>query len=423
LALCQETRNSRLAAMVIMINVLRMSLVLQPLMLLLFLAAEGDQQHHRPWQVRFLHDYPLAVCNDGSPAAYFYRPGLGWSVRRWLVFLEGGGWCWDNSSCHDGWAEMHGSSKKFPRSMADVAAWSSRLSTGIFDIHTSPLADARIAYVRMCSNDAYMGNAGPPEQHLHFRGSQIIQAVFQDLRKHTGLGERQGDFVVYGGCSSGGRGAMVSLDYVATKLVGKADVVGLLDSALWVNMKPLARTASFEMQTQHVLEMANATTFIDEDCNATHSDSPWKCLFGAYRLPLIKTPYLLSQSQYDNFAISMSVHGFYDPKPDLHRAGRKWAERYRHQVLEHLPMPANGSGTAVFSSANYMHCTISHPHAMMFRAGGTSLPELLARWLLAPSREKATGRYLESCKGFNCGGAQSLNWRREALAAARGLGE
>jgi hypothetical protein len=319
---------------------------------------------------------------------------------------------------------MHGSSKKFPRSLADVEAWSRRLSTGIFDIQTSPLADARIAYVRMCSNDAYMGDAGPPESTLYFRGSRIIQAVFEDLRKHTGLGDRQGDLVVYGGCSSGGRGAMVSLDYVADNLVGKADVVGLLDSAFWVPMKPLAdNMASFELQTEKVLAMANATTFIDNHCNATYGDSPWKCLFGAYRLQMIKTPYLLSQSQYDNFAISMSVHGFYDPKPDLHQAGRAWAEHYRRQVLEHLPKPANGSGSAIFSSANYMHCTISHPHAMMFRAGGTSLPELLARWLLAPSREKATGRYLESCEGFNCGGTRSLDWRREALAAARGLGE
>jgi len=252
---------------------------------------------------------------------------------------------------------MHGSSKKFPRSIADVAAWSSRLSTGIFDIQTSPLADARIAYVRMCSNDAYMGDAGPPESTLYFRGSRIIQAVFEDLRKHTGLGEREGDLVVYGGCSSGGRGAMVSLDYVATNLVGKADVVGLLDSALWVPMKPLAHNmASFEEQTEQVLAMANATTFIDEDCNATYGNSSWKCLFGAYRLKMIKTPFLLSQSQYDNFAISMGVHGFYDPKPDLHEAGRAWAENYRHLLLQHLPTPANGSGTAIFSSAN--SCTV-----------------------------------------------------------------
>lgn len=34
--------------------------------------------------------YPNAVCNDGSPAAYYYSQGTDPSL--WLVYLEGGAW-------------------------------------------------------------------------------------------------------------------------------------------------------------------------------------------------------------------------------------------------------------------------------------------------------------------------------------------
>ena len=32
---------------------------------------------------------PMAVCNDGSPAAYYYAAGTGSGAFHWLVYLEG----------------------------------------------------------------------------------------------------------------------------------------------------------------------------------------------------------------------------------------------------------------------------------------------------------------------------------------------
>ena len=44
-------------------------------------------------------EYPLAVCTDGSQAGYYYKMPEKLAVlddgsALWLVFLEGGGWCW-----------------------------------------------------------------------------------------------------------------------------------------------------------------------------------------------------------------------------------------------------------------------------------------------------------------------------------------
>ena len=40
----------------------------------------------------------LAVCNDGSEAAYYYKPSATGS-SLYMVYLGGGGWCYDSASC------------------------------------------------------------------------------------------------------------------------------------------------------------------------------------------------------------------------------------------------------------------------------------------------------------------------------------
>jgi Pectinacetylesterase len=45
---------------------------------------------------------PLAVCNDGSGAPFYFRPGKDPTV--WLVYMQGGEWCWSAESCAERWA-------------------------------------------------------------------------------------------------------------------------------------------------------------------------------------------------------------------------------------------------------------------------------------------------------------------------------
>jgi len=41
---------------------------------------------------------PLAVCNDGSPATYYWKKSPTGS-NKWLVMLAGGVGCYDEASC------------------------------------------------------------------------------------------------------------------------------------------------------------------------------------------------------------------------------------------------------------------------------------------------------------------------------------
>ena len=48
-----------------------------------------------------LEGYPEAKCMDGSPAWYYYKQAEPGSERRWVLWLPGCGWCWDETSCRE----------------------------------------------------------------------------------------------------------------------------------------------------------------------------------------------------------------------------------------------------------------------------------------------------------------------------------
>ena len=72
-----------------------MALLFLPL--LLFLPC---QLHADNLVLRELTDYPLALCNDGTQATYHYTQD---DIHNpyMLIFLQGGGLCFSEKSCHD----------------------------------------------------------------------------------------------------------------------------------------------------------------------------------------------------------------------------------------------------------------------------------------------------------------------------------
>ena len=129
-----------------------------------------------------------AVCNDGTPAAYYFAPGSP-SSKTFLVYLSGGGQCYDAASCAgrgDGSLYPHhncstsDASKPCFLSSKDYGATCNK--TGIFSEDPAanrPLHGAHKAYVPYCSSDAHMGDGA--KFGLQFRGRRIVDAVLADL--------------------------------------------------------------------------------------------------------------------------------------------------------------------------------------------------------------------------------------------------
>jgi hypothetical protein len=104
-----------------------------------------------------LDTYPLAVCNDGSPGGFFFTPATSPQKNHlWVLFLEGGQWCYDAPSCY-----QRAQAQPF---LISSQRWPPHQRfSGIFakNPRRNPWAGANLVYLSYCSSDAWVGDAGP----------------------------------------------------------------------------------------------------------------------------------------------------------------------------------------------------------------------------------------------------------------------
>ena len=316
--------------------------------------------------------YPLAVCNDGSPAAYYFHRASSHPIpsaskppdsSTWLIYLAPGGWCYDSASCvqrckgwHDGcsstqWADQH-------------------TLGGIFD---SPLFNAPTGgrvYLRYCTSDAHMGNASA--FGLQFRGAEVVHATLTDLATKHGLGTAARTTIVFGGASAGARGGMVHLDdaervvrraisphtsLASRSINGPIRVLGFLDSAMWVDMSPANGSAFLGFANITRAVHAFAQPHMGECASVYAGTEAWKCIFGQYRLPLLHTPYVAVGSQHDSYQLGNNL-GAVSPATAV---GRQFLTQFATRVESLADWMASSHGRIVYSSRCHRHATSEGP--------------------------------------------------------------
>ena len=130
-----------------------------------------------------------AVCNDGSPAKYYFRdcprPAsecAGWSAD-WLVLFAGGDSsdaCYDDASCT-------ARQLNTPDKMSSTKFNATLSPKGIFSTsgeENPNFYGFRTVFVPYCSSDLWLGNRIEAST-LSFRGRAIVVAVLEDLKATT----------------------------------------------------------------------------------------------------------------------------------------------------------------------------------------------------------------------------------------------
>lgn len=229
----------------------------------------NDAQKH-------LVSYPGAVCMDGTPPAYYLRHGSGSGSSKWIIFFEGGGWCYTLAACAQRARTDLGSSISYPECL---------LRNKIrFYMHHDPkknplMYNWNVVYVKYCDGGSYAGDAavvleagqgqtqgrrldgrsdeeeeargqegnasthreglGAPRETatLHFRGRANREGTIHQLLHTTALGAATD--IVLGGCSAGALGIYLGLDQMAAQIRAhnasqRAAIVGFADSGFFM---------------------------------------------------------------------------------------------------------------------------------------------------------------------------------------------
>ncbi len=206
--------------------------------------------------------FPNALCNDGSPAVFYFRPADATypagaatpaASTEWFIFLDGGGGCADTTQCFvDRWCG-NGRVFEVAGKMSSVGAWDAIASPGgIFDQTpgplgmTNPIAERNQVFVHYCSSDIWIGSeeyvgifepTTGVQYDIQFQGEAIVNGVFEMLLAPGGVaGDLAGAAgepypeglpsladatdILLGGESAGGSGLRHHLDRLAGHLDG-----------------------------------------------------------------------------------------------------------------------------------------------------------------------------------------------------------
>jgi hypothetical protein len=227
-----------------------------------------------------------AVCMDGTPAAYYLRPGRDDGANNWIIFLEGG------SSCHDA-AGCEASRKDPDFSSGKLKA--SKKTAGILDSDPALNPDF-YNWNQVFLNNCNAGNWGGDDEveingrTYSFNGYSIITAVLEDV-----VDPETVERVIFAGSSGGGTGVAQNLDRVAG-MFPQANVMGVIDSSYELDYPPFAAVKAVDPSAG----FSFADTYVDETCETAFPTEPWQCLIKDKLYPYLSTPVFTYQDLIDS---------------------------------------------------------------------------------------------------------------------------
>lgn len=124
-----------------------------------------------------------ARCMDGSPVTYYLRRGHSTGRSSWILFFEGGGWCWDAESCFSRIHMFRGSSLDYPDVYPDETL-KEYLSND--PLHNPLLYNWNMVYIRYCDGSSYAGDARIPYKVQFYK---LLWLAYHTIRDDFGYND------------------------------------------------------------------------------------------------------------------------------------------------------------------------------------------------------------------------------------------
>ncbi|KAL4716156.1 hypothetical protein ACJJTC_013933 [Scirpophaga incertulas] len=330
------------------------------------------------------------TCNDGTPAGYYIRRGS--NSQQWVVYLEGGGYCWDRTSCSARWRRRPSlmSSARWPRRRRAPALLSA-------DAAANPLWHAaNHVLLPYCSSDMWAGTRTTRNNSTFaFAGRLIVRTVFADLLR-LGLSGR----LLLVGSSAGGTGVMLHADSTRRMLRRHGVRVAVLSDSGWFLDRP-ARAHRVPAETVARLGHTLWHGSPPVACVNKYRSTPWLCYFGYKVYPYIRTPLFVFQYLFDS--AQLAAEGVRAP-----RTRNQWNSV--HDTGAALRASLRGV-RATFAPACLAHGALARHDWLAINVSGISLPRAISCWERRVGGGKkhvkgcAPRRLIEKCSWPQCNGS------------------
>jgi len=345
---------------------------------------------------------PLAICNDGSPAAYYYRAGEGLGSSRWIIRLQGGGWCWDINSCQDRqkYAPYWTSTSVCPPTLNDTQTILGVGHEGILsgDMTKNPhFYNANHVWLWYCSSDSHAGNksADTSTGGWYFHGKNIVKALIHHLLHVQNPSMMNAKEVLLTGDSAGGVATISNVDFVHDLITAYLPTVyyrGFVDTGWFLDIPAFGNNQfTFRMLAQNLISHWNV--MYNENCvKSMGTGQAWRCFHAQYAYPFIKTRVFYQEFQYDS--ANLALNGVNYP---FNSSTLAYANAFQKDMI-----------TAMMDVpyAFIPNC-LKHQveDGIMFHSivvDNVSLDDALWQWYQQTSDNPPPMRFVDTCTGVNC---------------------
>eukprot|EP00039_Didymoeca_costata_P021555 m.2485 g.2485 ORF g.2485 m.2485 type:complete len:427 (+) comp2528_c0_seq2:42-1322(+) len=248
-----------------------------------------------------------AVCLDGSPGGFYFRPATSANhTNDWVLHFKGAGWCYDEEDCVQRSQMQFGSSKYWP---TNTSGWNG----GILSPNDEQFGMFNKVVLLYCDGASFTGdreepvhppavNGGPPPAPLYFRGKRIMEAILKTLQRDHNLGNA--DNILLTGCSSGGLAAYLHADTMSQALSEIAPGLKKFRSAphsgFFLMHNSVEGLPVYPDQMKYIFELSNSTGGVNPACvSAMPSGDAWKCMFAQNSYAHTSVPTFVENSALD----------------------------------------------------------------------------------------------------------------------------
>lgn len=305
-----------------------------------------------------------AVCNDGSPAIYYFRKGSGTGTKNWVIFLSGGGFCYSVDSCN----ARKISSPGLMTSLGKPATFTAHGILSDSAISNPDFYNANHVAIPYCSSDLWSGNREKSQATggHEFRGRRIVRAVIQDLKNRVvSPNLSTANRVLFTGTSAGGVGVMIHADWLAAQLPS-ANVRGINDAGWTPDILPDWNGSQYS-RVGSAMRLWNGR--VDSSCARANPATEFRC-YTSSAYPFLKTPLLVQMSQYDTvYLASIGVRHPFDSEETF--LANLFASAVRDS-LEHV--------SAAFSPRTHTHGILPYNKFSGVKINGQSLRDIVGNW-------------------------------------------
>jgi hypothetical protein len=249
-----------------------------------------------------------ARCLDGSAPGYFFRAAsTAANGSKWVVYFQGGGWCYTSESCRSRAKGDLGSSKDW--SSPGYKTASVYMSNGVLSPNSSEnwASSWNHVFVPYCDGTSWSGNLDEPltmnERNestapLFYRGRANMQALVTDLIENRGMATAS--HVLIDGGSAGGLTSLFHADSFTTFLPNDVFFGAIVDAG-WFRPDETLDHRNYTGSMRTMFAVSNATT--NGACEAAHADDPAACAFAPIVFPFLTSRMFVMEGAYDSWQL------------------------------------------------------------------------------------------------------------------------